>query len=1822
MENKNKSGSKMLDETDRIFEGCFNDLPQKTSSVVRVFLSSTFTDMQSERNWLMKYALQDLKQYCQKYELEFQLVDMRWGVREDVVDDHGTTQVCLQEIKTCQKVSRGPYFVTILGDKYGYRPFPSEIESSEFKLLKNTAMKLGYDISVLLTWYLCDHNREPTIYTLQPITSMYPSYFDMSATNTSSRQQAQREWSNVEVQLSTLLRAAAECLYKEGKFTEDQKHKYFQSVTENEVDTGILSCDCIDDRVVCFQRTLLDISLRDGIAGRFTDLIDGSLDKEAEELRERSRMEKLPVKLPSNQLIRYNVPWDSMGMNINTNKKHARYIKQFGDTFIDTIKKQIQAACSDDNDRKRSPLFDEVLHHLWFATNKTKTFCGREDIIEQVHNYINSVNEVEVDKCDVEEKDDENSGNEKSSDAVNKQIAEKVEEYFKALGVTATLGDKFDDFDSDANYVLKDQLTQLPSITTYTKPLIIYGKSGSGKTALMAQIAQLSKEWADGSVTMVRFLGTSLMSTKIREVLLNLCTQIWHVYKVLKPTGLDLESDFQLLVKYFKSLLWKINTEKRPLFIILDSLDQLSPSDHAYSFHWIPQKLPPGVHVILSVVSDRLGCLDNLRLMFPGDDQFIEVGPMENNVAVDVINTFCKQSNRHLSKGQKNVVLDLFSKCSQPLYLKLLMDMSLSWKSYTVLEPTALGSTVTEAINHLFDNLERVHGEELVKKGIGYMCAAREGLTSAEIEDMLSLDDEVLQDVYIYHLPPDPSIIRLPPLLWKRVEYDIQEYIVERQSGGKNVITWYHRQFNEATRNRYLKQNMEEKFHLGLAEYFLGIWSDKSKPLTLYKGKKESYDNNTRQVPSQPLEYGRNQYNIRKISELPYHLIESNQFQKVLTDLFSDPAWLFAKCHTMSLTSLMEDFNHAEKKCSEYIEKKKTHFEAEKMLGKQIKTQELLVLNTEEEVLNVMKKISRMVLRAAESIRKDPTSLPGMLLSQLGPDYRGVTYLEKLMQSCVEWCKQYWKPLLVPTRECMMKQGRYLLYSIDIDVSLPGEKRDTRYSSVYLREDWSNLFVVKQNSQRHDDICVLDLKDNGSSISEEDSGMYIRSIRFVGNNRYILLDSYLYRNPYNPKTEHKLYESNLTSPVNFDPKPHLIDVSKSGKIIATASGNIINVYKTDKNMQVMYNSNCHEADICAVIISPDETLLVSSEHGDVMLIGKSTHKSYIHDLKSKQQVHLMSESLVIEQHSIITDKNVLLAPKTEQNGTLVLYDLINRRSLSEVKVIGEFSLDFLQLHASQEFVFVYYKNTLLMKKEEFKTPELIEISTGKKFGKCPNEHVDFCASATVFGTNQIYYALCNLRKAIVPILYAGEVKRTISDAIVIHVLIGHNQPIIELVTSSSLDIIFTVGEDNTIKVWDLKSILEYFHTEVTKIETYMIKSSTNHCQPHLGPDDNLMFDLTQVVSKYKPTIIDDRTETTTVAFNRHGDSIYVGTKTGKLLCYDVKTSKRVLTTDLNIDCIKILQLSSNGQYMIAAGRDTIHVEDLHAQKSVTLKHRGNIRCMAENNNILVAGSAGMDGEGRVWNIQTGEKLKDLDLLYSFYCVGLSKDGTKVLSSYFDYPVFINWSDSSYVNFDLDTVQTSMYSATCCSICQNDRFAAMGSVDGAVRVIDKSGKFLYFLKQRSTVVTLTFTPNGENILSAGYRSIYVWSLANGSCRYKLTRHSDFVNDIKFNTTGQFMVTVSRDKQLVLWDFDSMVSMATFQANFQIDSVDITSNAFTLAYIPDNIADLAILTVNPCLQRIMESGERPVYITPMVKAMVNTFTGNGLNKRSKTQICSVM
>ena len=95
---------------------------------IRVFISSTFRDMQAERDCLVKFIFPQLRKLCESRGVTWGEVDLRWGVTDEQAAEGKVLPICLEEIKRCR-----PYFIGLLGERYGWIPesIPAEVIERE-----------------------------------------------------------------------------------------------------------------------------------------------------------------------------------------------------------------------------------------------------------------------------------------------------------------------------------------------------------------------------------------------------------------------------------------------------------------------------------------------------------------------------------------------------------------------------------------------------------------------------------------------------------------------------------------------------------------------------------------------------------------------------------------------------------------------------------------------------------------------------------------------------------------------------------------------------------------------------------------------------------------------------------------------------------------------------------------------------------------------------------------------------------------------------------------------------------------------------------------------------------------------------------------------------------------------------------------------------------------------------------------------------------------------------------------------------------------------------------------------------------------------------------------------------------------------------------------------------------------------------------------------------------------------------------------------------------------------------------------------------------
>lgn len=95
----------------------------------------------------------------------------------------------------------------LLGQRYGYRPIPAKILSSEFNILMKYTSNED-DENLIKKWYLHDENSLPSEYVLQPVTE---------------------DWENVSSKLAVVLQSIVTAANEAGSIDDSEKKKYFSS---------------------------------------------------------------------------------------------------------------------------------------------------------------------------------------------------------------------------------------------------------------------------------------------------------------------------------------------------------------------------------------------------------------------------------------------------------------------------------------------------------------------------------------------------------------------------------------------------------------------------------------------------------------------------------------------------------------------------------------------------------------------------------------------------------------------------------------------------------------------------------------------------------------------------------------------------------------------------------------------------------------------------------------------------------------------------------------------------------------------------------------------------------------------------------------------------------------------------------------------------------------------------------------------------------------------------------------------------------------------------------------------------------------------------------------------------------------------------------------------------------------------------------------------------------------------------------------------------------------------------------------------------------
>jgi hypothetical protein len=811
----------------------------------RVFVSSTFRDLEEERNILQEEVFPELKELCRSRGHRLQDIDLRWGVSEEASLDQQAMNICLREIERCREITPRPNFIVLLGNRHGWLALPPQITADEFEQIRNHVASGDQD--VLNTWYAKDENAVPPAYYLRPREKdgPYDKYED---------------WEPVEQELHSILLKGV----KGSSLETDPRFR--ASATEQEILAGAVGTGSTEGRAFAFVR---EIELKEGDPDpreaseqrkKAAKKVKRSSGKEREAAKEEEEavekatpiltfvdpdqgpIERVREGLGQVPLKTYKVGWDE-----NSKRPTTDRLEELASDVRDELKRVIleeigppPRAAEAETVAATTSLDAELEAQRDFADERCRIFVGREDSLGTIARYLG-----EADPQPLVISGEGGTG--KSAllaEALRRAQLDHPESELMYRFIGATPGS------SDGRNLLAglcQELVRRYGATDAEVPTDYQGLSSDFRERLTS---------AGAGRPLIVFLDSldQLSASQGARGLAWLPTPLPNGVRMVVSTRPEDTMDTMV---------------RRGAPVA--ELGPMGPGEGKELLRrWLAEVhrtlQPKQEQEVLARFEASKGNPLYLRLAFEEARRWKSEEDLEV-LAEGVVGTPVPPSEEDSEVPAEGVV------GSAPI------------------PPT--GIIAKNTFKRLAE--EDNHGEVLVSHALGYLAASRFGLSEDELLDVLSRDPDVYEWFLggAQHIPfdlskrateegvseqlpdwlkqlrakrgtppelrsflekvvPKPGGPRLPVVLWSRLAFDLRPYLAERAAEDAVLIGFFHRELREVAEAKFLADGSGLRFHGRLADYFRPELDGEDR---------RKWDDTT----------------LHGLGELPYHLTEAGQ---------------------------------------------------------------------------------------------------------------------------------------------------------------------------------------------------------------------------------------------------------------------------------------------------------------------------------------------------------------------------------------------------------------------------------------------------------------------------------------------------------------------------------------------------------------------------------------------------------------------------------------------------------------------------------------------------------------------------------------------------------------------------------------------------------------------------------------------------------------------------------------------------------------------------------------------------------------------------------
>ncbi|XP_033109970.1 uncharacterized protein LOC117111193 [Anneissia japonica] len=330
------------------------------------------------------------------------------------------------------------------------------------------------------------------------------------------------------------------------------------------------------------------------------------------------------------------------------------------------------------------------------------------------------------------------------------------------------------------------------------EPFVILGRSGSGKSALIANWCTRYEEKNPSHFIFMHFIGSSAESASHLNLLRRLYEEMKQFFNFPQPVP---SSDRNLVLDLPSWLKQAGNSGK--VMLVLDALNQLDTGagtkGDEQELKWLPKKLPKGVKMVLSTLPGKAhdAVQTNKWPTF-------EIFPLQSSEKKQIITEYMTLYAKTLSEEQMEMIIKA-DQTSNPLYLKSLMDEIRMYGSFyqltnaieTYLRADDPGKLFVKILERLETDFESGSYERpgLVKDTTTAIWCSNKGMTEAEITEYLKVSSRIWSPFYL----------------------SLEENLINRNG----VLNFFHDHLRQAVERKYLgTHDLKQQCYIGLANFF------------------------------------------------------------------------------------------------------------------------------------------------------------------------------------------------------------------------------------------------------------------------------------------------------------------------------------------------------------------------------------------------------------------------------------------------------------------------------------------------------------------------------------------------------------------------------------------------------------------------------------------------------------------------------------------------------------------------------------------------------------------------------------------------------------------------------------------------------------------------------------------------------------------------------------------------------------------------------------------------------------------------------------------